>query len=90
MKSSIFPINVAQQLREMSDGEFQMTIKSLENLGVPQFNAVYCHVEELHNKMTMSMGDDRKCRSKGVQNMRFETGRILGMCQGLLDCVYKE
>lgn len=79
-----------RQIREMSDKEFQTKIKGLQRNGVPYFTAISKRVEKLRETILHYLQDDRKCRSKAVQKVRFEIGKVLGMSEGLLYSVFQE
>ena len=79
-----------RQLREMEEEDFKAKLKSLEDLGIPYFSEISERIEKLRKRIRHALDDERKCRSKGVQKMRFETGKLQGMCEAVLDCVYQE
>lgn len=79
-----------RQIQELADSELRRKMNGLESIGVPYFTAIQEHIEKLRVEINDSLQDDRKCRSKSLQKMRFEYGKVLGMCEGILACVYQQ
>ena len=81
---------LACQLREIDEDEFRAKLKSLEDLGIPNISEISERIEKLRKRIRHALDDERKCRSKGVQKLRFEIGKVQGMCEAVLDLVYTE
>ena len=81
---------LACQLREIDEEEFRAKLKSLEDLGIPNIFEINERIEKLRKRIRHALDDERKCRSKGVQKLRFEIGKVQGMCEAVLDLVYTE
>ncbi|XP_028393955.1 putative uncharacterized protein DDB_G0286901 isoform X2 [Dendronephthya gigantea] len=76
------------QLREIDEEEVKAKLKHLEDLGIPSFSEINARIEKFRNRINRTLEDERKCRSKGVQKLRFEIGKIQGMCEAVLDLVF--
>lgn len=81
---------LACQLKEIEDEELAMKLGALENLGIPHFSEINATIKKIRKRMWDSLSDEQKCRSKSVQRLRFDIGKVQGMCQAVLDLVYSE
>ena len=77
-------------MHEIDEEEFRGKLKGLEDLGIPYFPEINARIEKLRKRIRHALDDERKCRSKGVQKLRFEIGKVQGMCEAVLDLVYAE